>query len=288
MNASELTFGIEVECYISRENLQAAGWEVGGYHNGREIPDFVGWNAQRDSSLNSPPSYELAGVEVVSGVLTGAEGLAEVRRMLATLQRMGAKVNRTCGFHVHVGFAGRSVQELRRLVCLVASHEEALYAVTGSRARRDSCYCKSVKDGAMNGFARPVRSHREASGWCDRFRVLNLTNLLGDSARKPTVEFRVFAGTTNEVKILGYIQLCLGLVSKAVAMRSAAPWHSRPVHNKSLAGYGPGRTAVSKLLWQLGWRGDAAHHGVLDLAGVAKTKTELYRLAKKYDSGSEE
>ena len=97
--AAEATFGIEIECFLPRGCVR-----VGAYHAGVELGSRfpAGWNAQRDGSLRTTlRGYE--GVEIVSPVLRGREGLEQVRQVAALLQELGARVNRTCGLHVHVG-----------------------------------------------------------------------------------------------------------------------------------------------------------------------------------------
>jgi len=82
--AAELTFGIEIECFLPRGSVR-----VGGYHRGARLGgDFpAGWNAQSDSSLHTTLRNYQA-VEIVSPILKGADGLAQVRQVAAILKRM--------------------------------------------------------------------------------------------------------------------------------------------------------------------------------------------------------
>ena len=58
-SASEMTFGVEIECYVPYESLTRAGWAVGAYHAGRPVPGHAGWKAEADGSLNtSAPSLD--------------------------------------------------------------------------------------------------------------------------------------------------------------------------------------------------------------------------------------
>jgi hypothetical protein len=157
--AQDITFGVEVECFLPRGAVQ-----VGYHHAGRELGgEFpAGWNAQSDGSLSTRlPGYE--GVEVVSPVLRGRYGLEEVKVVAALLGRMNARVNPTCGFHVHVGVAsaaGNDYDEVadwvRRLLNLTAHHDlpagrqagMAFYAAAGTRRRQNGHYCASLKQGS--------------------------------------------------------------------------------------------------------------------------------------------
>src|SRR5437764_919765 len=90
MNATEITFGIEIECTIPVQNAPA----VGGYHNGVQIAGLpAGWNAQRDSSIQAQRGF--VGVEVVSPVLKGVDGTRQIKLVCEWLKQIGAKVNRS-------------------------------------------------------------------------------------------------------------------------------------------------------------------------------------------------
>src|SRR5262249_45750754 len=123
---------------------------------------------------------------------------------------------------LHVGFSRQDEGALKRLVNLVANFEKALFAATGTRSREQGSFCRSVQQDdryqTVFRFAHAALPQRINN----RYHVLNLTNLLHHG--KPTVEFRVFAGTTNAVKALGYIRLCLALVEKALALKKLPKW----------------------------------------------------------------
>jgi hypothetical protein len=138
------------------------------------------------------------------------------------------------------------------------------------------------------------RAFRDAVAYASslaRYHVLNLTNLLG--CGKPTVEFRVFAGTTNAVKAIGYVRLCLGIVEKALAMTKLPKWVAKtPVESSPIHRNGDGQTALTRLFYGLGWtKGRESHtYGDIqaeELPTIEATKKELMRLARKYDGGDE-
>src|SRR5262245_52664679 len=215
---NNMTFGIEIECGIPAAALDSLGWHVGAYHVGAEMAGFPGWKLMNDSSVHA--RYPRVACEVVSPVLRGAEGLADAHRMIAKLVEIGASVNRSTGFHVHVGFTGNA-QQLRRLICFVAYHEKALFATTGTHSREHNHYCSSIK-AAYRSLAELSNMNQIARSHQSRYHVLNLQNIA--EGRRQTVEFRVFAGTLNATKIAAYIQLCLGIVQKACDTSAPLPW----------------------------------------------------------------
>jgi hypothetical protein len=293
VQAADLTFGIEIECILPDSAFAAARISVGSYHCGQQIPNLPrGWNAQGDSSIH-PDQAGFRGVEIVSPVLQGADGIAQVKAVVAWINSLGGKVNRSCGLHVHIGFAGRSAADLARLVCLVGHHEKALYAMTGTKTREQGAYCGSIKTTHKSISRVGVFSfgRRDYDGPAyDRYRVLNLTNL---AAGRKTVEFRCFAGTLNILKILASIQVCAGLVQKALTVKSKARFEGE-------VGVETGVQAVGRLFNFLYWRfetkgvagpfrpeateGAYRALGVLDPETLAAAGEKCLEMARKYDA----
>jgi len=197
MKARELKFGIEIECLVPSELVESGDFRPGPYHHGYRInrsPD--GWNSQQDGSLRSH-DYNYTPVEVVSPILSGEEGLTEVVYMLAYLNEIGAKVNETCGLHVHVDASHLNVTRLEIVKRLFQSYETAFYGMNGTRAweRWNNGYC--APSPRWNG---------------SRYQSLNLTNIGGP---KNTVEFRCFFSTLNDYEVVSIVYMCVALVSRA-------------------------------------------------------------------------
>lgn len=282
MDANEMTFGIEIETCLPCGLVR-----VGGYHCGAAIPGLpTGWNAQRDCSIR-PDTADMMGVEVVSPVLKGADGLRQILAVCAWLKNSGAKVNESTGFHVHIGWAG-DAEALKRLVHIVSNYERALFASTGTDKRERSRFCQGVRENHCYQRSFAAKNGCGQRGVASRYHVLNITNVgLG---RTSTVEFRVFSGTTNVVKILSYVRLCLALVEKALRLKKHPKWVAKtpvetsPIHRKG----GEGQTELTRLFYFLGWikgREPHVHGNVSDEAipSIEEGKKELMRLASKYD-----
>ena len=281
VDVNEITYGVEIECYVPSGSVTS-----GGYHRGRQVAGLAsGWNAQHDSSLGrAPRGYE--GVEIVSPILRGAEGLRQINQAIGWLQGLDARVNTTCGLHVHVGFPNDR-REITKLLHLVANFETAIYASTGTKSRETSHWSAPITDshrelafGAsdLSGMGHAVR---------DRYHSLNLTNLIYGS--KPTVEFRAFAGTLNYQKIVGHVRLCVGLVERTLTRTRRTGWDAKtPVATSPIHRNGEGATCLTRLFYQLGWtKGRVAHtFGNLtgdDLPTIKRSKQALMKMARKYD-----
>ena len=282
MNTNEMTFGIEIECAMPNTRPLS----VGGRHRGHQVAGLPqGWNAQADCSIQAPRGYY--GVEIVSPILKGNDGAAQVATVCATLNEWGAKVNQSTGLHVHVGFAYDNKDALERLAYLVANFEVALFAATGTHARESSHYCKSIRADYRSLTWNQSTSRLGATAM-DRYHTLNLSNLI--TGEKPTVEFRMFAGTTNATKILGYARLCLGLVQRAHEAQRRTNWEAKsPVATSPIHRSGIGQTEMCRLFYQLGWtkgRTNTVYGGIEapNAPTIADCKKELMRLAAKYDA----
>jgi hypothetical protein len=134
IDVNDLTFGIEIETAMPRGVVR-----VGNYHSGYQVPQLPhGWRAERDASIHCPQGHEPC--EIVSPVLKGEDGVRQVVQVLAWLKGVGAKVNRSTGFHVHVGW-NADEETTKRLVFLVSNFEKALFAATGTKSREEGHYC---------------------------------------------------------------------------------------------------------------------------------------------------
>lgn len=295
MNASEMTFGIEIECNLPVAKMAELEMRVGGYHRGTQVPGLPeGWNAQQDSSIQTT-DYTFAGVEIVSPVLSGPDGIAQVKTVVAWINGIGGKVNASCGFHCHVGFARQSAGSLAKLVCLVASHEQALFAMTGTKSREANHYCKSIKQD-FRPLAARGNLDRCASAANDRYHALNLSNLANG---RPTVEFRCFAGTLNILKILAYIQVCIGLAQKAINSKSKVSYDAKPLDAETtIKGTGEGERAVNRLFYSLFWKFNGGFRatvatdpkwtpfGIIDAETLAAAGDKALQMARKYDTAA--
>jgi hypothetical protein len=274
MNAQDITFGCEFEVIFPAANAP----RMGHYHSGIQVPQLpVGWKAERDSSLSASRGH--VACEIVSPILQGADGIQQVLTVCKWLNEQGATVNGTTGFHVHVGFDRNDEDGLKRLVSVVANHEAGIYAATGTKSREQGGWCGSNRnDAASKAVAKNGVSSLTVAP--SRYKILNLTNLLG--GRRPAVEFRAFAGTTNASKALGYIQLAIGLVQRArteTCKRGFGRKYPASMHN--------GEASVKRLVKFLGWTtSKSVSYGHIETNGAPSLKDtvkELVRLAKKYD-----
>ena len=281
MNANQMTFGIEIETVAPDSAIPNDGLQIGMYHHGLQVPYLPGgWKAERDGSIDASRGGQPC--EIVSPVLCGPEGLAQVAEVVRILEAKGHRVNITCGIHVHVGWSrDLPAAALARLVTIAAYLEKGLYAITGTKSRERGRYCGGVRKYGNDKDAKPALDH-------NRYHALNLTGLARGT--RETVEFRVFSGSLNPTKILGWIQVCLGLVERAQNGKRSPKWTPAPLTG-GWKKAGEGQSEAERLIGYLAWGAGYAriHHGqqygwISDLIPQEQVKAEFRRLAAKYDT----
>lgn len=276
MLASQIHFGVEFETTLPATD----DTYIGSYHGGALVPYLpAGWRAERDGSIRClVPGRK--GCEFVSPKLVGAAGIAEVASALEVLRARGARVNESCGLHVTVTWNG-DAKALARLLCLVGNYQAGMYASTGTKRRELGRFSKPVK-----GYG----SSTACSAACqaDRYHMVNLTHLARGSNR---IEFRLFAGSLNTDKVLGYILMCLALVEIALNSTRRVNWDYKCRGGvPPWARAGEGQTELARLFYRLGWiKGHTSKAVAADLvseAQMAATKKALVGMAKKYDAAA--
>lgn len=270
MNVNEMTFGVEIETTIPRGTLI-----VGPHGNGADIPALPGWKADRDPSIRAGAGFEAC--EFVSPVFKGVEGARQLLADITKIKAMGARVNSSCGIHIHVG-ADRTDRELmERLTTLIANFETAIFASTGTKNRERGRWCNGLR---RHGEA--SRAIAQASSY--RYHVVNL------GSAKPTVEFRAFSASLNPHKIVSWVSMALAIVQRAATAKRATNWTAKPVSATSpIHRSGEGQTALTRLFYQLGWIKGRQPFTFGDLTGdqlptIKTIKKTLMKLARKYDA----
>lgn len=214
-------FGIEIEAFgVSRTalltGLREAGIEVQdeGYHH--QVRPH--WKIVSDSSIQAPGSI-YTGFELVSPILVGEAGLAQITTVCRVLQQLGAKVNKTCGLHVHHAAQDLSIHGWKDLVRLYSKHERGLDSIMPeSRRGNNNSYCQSLLNYHQTpnqaflviGRARTLSTlSRTLTG--SRFFKLNLDAF----PRHGTVEFRHHSGTVEAEKMVNWVKLTQAMVERA-------------------------------------------------------------------------
>ena len=235
LNGNTSTFGVELEFVggdadsIASElydlGITAAPYRL-NYH--ARVSDNSKWKLERDSSVSSGSQ----GGELVSPVLKDTpETWRQIEVICEVAQRHGARVNQSCGGHVHIGMnkLDTARQRWRRFFKMIENYEECLYRAAGGdlgRIRRNaSSYATSFSERASEANRmnfrmdndEDVRVMAERVSRMNRYYGINLKNIATD--RAPTVEFRYFNGSLNPKQIQANIKLAAGLINASEKAR---------------------------------------------------------------------
>lgn len=240
------TFGVEIECFLpnnpalsaSRLNqnhvlmlaLASAGLKS---HAAQSTGDI--WGLKSDGSLRPNKSGDL-GVELVSPILRGEAGLADLAKVAGVLNGLNAYVNKSAGLHVHIGAKDLTVEQRRNLLSqfvryerffnliLPASRRENRYA-TSLRKRASATKTDSTK--AAEHIILTLLSVRDERELVQALNADDHHLALSDARGKHgTFEFRQHSGTVNAEKMVNWVRLVLAFV-EAAKDKPALPFYSR-------------------------------------------------------------
>lgn len=203
-------FGVEFEAYnvrmeTLRDNLRAAGinCEIAGYtHRTTRY-----WKIVTDGSLNGTNTFEL-----VSPILQGEAGLAEMMKVCRVLKQSGAKVNSSCGTHVHINAQNFTFEQWKRIYINYSKLETVIDKfMPTSRRGNTNTYCKGFS--TIRNFESMVNTATNLDAIAsilnhDRYWKINPTSF----PRHNTCEFRQHSGTTDYIKISSWIRFLSNLV----------------------------------------------------------------------------
>ena len=239
-------FGIEIEMTgLSRATaakVLAGYWNteatyVGGTYDSYVVRDDEGrqWKLVSDASIrcqnrDGSSASKRNSVEFVSPICRYGD-IPKIQEMIRLLKNNGARVNDSCGIHVHVDASSHTAQTLKNVVNIMASKEDILYKALKVQVDRER-YCKKadlrfldainnhrprtlseIEQMWYNGASRRYQHYDDS-----RYRALNLHSVFS----KGTIEFRLFNSTLHAGEVKSYIQLCLAISHQGLVQKSAS------------------------------------------------------------------
>jgi hypothetical protein len=249
MTQQTTTFGIEIEFKTqrSRHEIALALTEAGIFtvaesynHSSRDH-----WKLVTDASVSG-------GMELVSPILVyGDEAFAQIETVSRVLVRMGARIDRQCGLHVHHGTAGMTDPQIAKVVALYAKFETAIdRMMPASRRGRANSFCSSLQIRRTwketVAVLNACKTRQELMTLLpSRYVKVNVQSLL----RHGTIEFRHHSGTVEGSKIVAWVKITRAMVERGaqtarVSIRDDKPdvARFRAIIGKELSGYFRSRT----------------------------------------------
>lgn len=204
----------------------------------QRVVDAWDGEAVSDGSITVPGA---AAREIGTAPARGAEYERQIRDTCAALVRQGAKVDRSCGLHVHVDartsrdeFTPTTVVDLVRLARLVDKIEAGLFNMVAPSRRKNRRYCPPwgatfnragvfladsdvdkarTLDCAVYGSVEAARQAKSAGKMHgSRYRSVNFHSF----HVKGTIEFRLHHGTVDPDKIINWSAICVAIVDYAL------------------------------------------------------------------------
>ena len=216
------TFGIEMEFEGAdiRDVASTLNQVVECHFEGYTHRTTDHWKIVTDGSL---PNYQNCG-EIVSPVLQGYEGVAELKKVCDVLDTIeGIRVTRRCGLHVHLGADDLTVANIQTIYERYADYESQIDMVMPRSRRGRTRWCDTIKDNKNR--VKRATTKRRLSSTCDRYYKVNLESL----ARYGTIEFRQHSGTLNFTKIVNWLSFLQAFVEKSTALTQVG----RPSTNRN-------------------------------------------------------
>lgn len=205
----------------SVKDSQGRKWKV--VYDGSIRPQI---GSQRDASSE----YK---VEMVTPICKYLD-IEDIQDIVRKLRKDGhAKVNSSCGIHIHVDASVHDARSLRNITNIMYSKEDLIYKALKVNVARENRYCRKVEQSFIdklnqrkpkdiskveeiwyNGNTWRSREHYDDS----RYHALNLHSVFS----KGTIEFRLFNGTLHAGEIKSYIQFCLAVSHQALTQKKAS------------------------------------------------------------------
>lgn len=230
----KLKFGVEIEFYGVHyqaviDSLRQAGIAVADYE-GYTHAVIPKWKITTDVSVTSiGTGLPGRGLELVSPILYGDEGLDELEKVYTVLNSLGAKVDKSCGTHVHFDIADYTVDNMKSFLNLFFKYQNVINYLVPKSRRDVNSYCQPITHSQISYINRPINdSIRDiASALLTRYKKINLQSYV----KYGTLEVRQHGGTTEFEKIEAWIVLMYQMIVKAKEQNFECPSSIRRATN---------------------------------------------------------
>jgi hypothetical protein len=207
-------FGVEIEAYdvnmnTLEEKLNSAGVECRTEGYGHSTRSH--WKIVTDSSLTGRNTFEL-----VSPILKGEQGIEELKTVCRVLNECGAKVNKSCGTHIHFDAANLDLRTWKNIFINYARLENLIDGfMPASRKGDNNTYCHGF--GNFNNFEQKIEQAMTLNNIANdifgrnRYFKINAQSY----SRHKTIEFRQHGGTVEFEKISNWVYFLDNLVTRS-------------------------------------------------------------------------
>lgn len=248
------TIGVEIEFFGAHylkvvDALTAAGIKVEWERYNHRTPRGY-WKLTTDGSVTNTgcgtPNH--CGLELVSPPLAMDEMGRQLAIVMKTLRSIGAKVDKTCGIHVHHDINDLNVNQIKNIYALYHKHENSL-STFFPESRRDAFYCKSLSREVYDHNGVRQSKYQAAMKATTIEQLKNLvaepSDLRGDSRYHAinfnsyiaygTIEFRQHAGSLDADKVMNWVTISQAIVAAGAKKRNVSPLSAHMATRENLA-----------------------------------------------------
>lgn len=204
-------FGVEAEFYnitptVAIEALAAVG--ITATFEGYTHAVMANWKIVTDASVTGTGTGRGNGLELVSPILKGEEGLIELAKALDALRNAGAKVNTTCGLHVHIDTLGMNGMQRKNFFNSYVRNQDIMDRLVSSSRRNNRRYTSRYSTSQADNYANAIEQGNDGGS---RFFTLNICSF----QKYGTLEFRQHQGTLNGKKAVAWVKMLLAVAETA-------------------------------------------------------------------------
>ena len=236
-------FGIEIEVAGRPRHTiaQAVANAVGGNITATNIGPYAAtivrdekgreWKILNDSSIAIVNRHK--GSEIVSPILIYPDDIEMLKEVIRKVREAGAIAHKSTGIHIHVSGIEHTAKSLNILAKMFYKNEDLIFQALNVSASRRNRWAKPMDEEFIDKVVkrRPQNKRELNEAWfgyyngnpshynSHRYRAMNFNNLFSSLE---TIEFRIFNGSLNCLKIIPYIQLCLTMSIKARNSKAAS------------------------------------------------------------------
>ena len=208
MKITDRKFGIEIEAGdVPTHELESAlnrafaeaGLDMTAEQEGYNHITRTHWKITSDASVEMRNPFE-----VVSPILQGQNGLDQLKVVCATLNELGARVNVSCGLHVHLNATDLTVGEILSVYNRYADFGSQIDTVVSPSRRGEGARYVSK----INKLTGSYKSKQRLANARGKYHKVNLVNV----SERGTIEFRQHQGTTDFEKITNWLSFLQSFV----------------------------------------------------------------------------
>ena len=209
-------FGIEIECFgctrtaIKDELIKhCINADIQTYNH---VTVEGQWKITLDGSVTSDGTdlimdlhgnMVMKGIEVVSPPLYGVEGLKELHTVLDVLNKLGAKVDKSCGLHIHLDSTHLTTNNTKNILVMYYNNQQLIDKLIHSdRAAGSSKFCQAIEKEQLEKVRGAATKEMIGIYMRTRHKVVNARAY---RRHVNTIEFRQHHGSLDYDEIVNWL-----------------------------------------------------------------------------------